>query len=54
MILVAWQLLRSAPAALLAAPVAAVLDKTRPGHILRWAGLVVFVAGSLLDLIGSW
>jgi hypothetical protein len=26
----------------------------RTGRPLRWAALVMFVAGSLLDLVGSW
>lgn len=53
-IVVAWQFFRSIPSRLVAKPVAAVLDKTRPGHRLRWLGLGVFVAGSFMDLIGSW
>ncbi|WP_238008456.1 hypothetical protein KZZ52_22965 [Dactylosporangium sp. AC04546] len=32
---------------------AAVLDKANPGHILRWLGLLVFIVGFGLDLLGS-
>ncbi|MFC7762773.1 hypothetical protein ACFQY4_35535 [Catellatospora bangladeshensis] len=39
------QLVLGAPAAL--------LDKANPGHILRWLGLLLFVIGFGLDLLGS-
>jgi hypothetical protein len=42
--LVAWTLL-GLPAA--------VLDKANPGHILRWLGLLLFIVGFGLDLLGS-
>jgi hypothetical protein len=32
---------------------AAILDKANPGHVLRWLGLTLFVAGFALDLLGS-
>lgn len=39
------QLVLGAPAAL--------LDKANPGHIVRWLGLLLFVVGFGLDLLGS-
>lgn len=38
---------------LLLGPLIAILDKTNPGHILRWLGLFLFVVGFGLDLLGS-
>jgi hypothetical protein len=38
---------------LLLGPLVAILDKANPGHILRWLGLILFIAGFGLDLLGS-
>jgi hypothetical protein len=34
-------------------PLAFVLDNANPGHLVRWAAVAVFVAGFMLDLLGS-
>ncbi|MFI7232620.1 hypothetical protein ACIBO5_56370 [Nonomuraea angiospora] len=40
-------------AARIAGLVAAVLDRARPGHVLRWVAFVLFIAGFFLDLLAS-
>lgn len=48
---VAW--LRSAPLVPLLGTTAAILDRTRPGHVLRWLAFVLFAVGAHFDLLAS-
>lgn len=45
--------LRSVPPMVVYGATAAILDKTRPGHVLRWLALALFVMGAHFDLLAS-
>ncbi|MGH8876005.1 MAG: hypothetical protein ACRD0P_01465 [Stackebrandtia sp.] len=48
-----WHRLLRLPPIGLYTVTAAILDKARPGHVLRWAGLFLFIHGFALDLLAS-
>jgi hypothetical protein len=48
-----WQVIRGLPAFALARPLAGLLDKAQPGHLLRWVAFVLFLLGFHFDLLAS-
>jgi len=48
-----WLFLLYAPVRLVSEFMVRTLDRARPGHVLRWIAVWLFIAGSLLDLFSS-